>query len=300
MDDLALLSELETHAEQLLNRHISSAKEWFPHDLVPWSRAADFPDVGTPPGEVEMDPAIRSALLVNLLTEDNLPYYFRDIERMFGRDGVFGEWTRRWTAEEGRHAIALRDYITVCRLIDPVELERARMSQVSGGVVPEPPTAARGMVYVALQELATRISHRNTGKLMDDKVGYDLMAKVASDENRHYLFYRDLTEAAIEIDPSAVMIAIEAEVREFAMPGVGIPDFAGHASAISRAGIYSMAIHYREILEPVVLKRWGVESMTGLSPEAEAAQVALLDRLTRLEKIAERDVARRERHLAKV
>lgn len=299
MDDLALLSELETTAESLLNRHIRSAKEWFPHDLVPWSRAADFPEVGTPPGEVEIDPAIRSALLVNLLTEDNLPYYFRDIERMFGRDGAFGEWTRRWTAEEGRHAIAIRDYITVCRLIDPEELERSRMAQVSGGVVPEPPTAARGMVYVALQELATRISHRNTGKLMD-KVGYDLMAKVASDENRHYLFYRDLTEAAIELDPSAVMVAIEAEVREFEMPGVGIPAFASHAAAISRAGIYSLAVHYREILEPVVLKRWNVGSMTGLSPEGEAAQIALMDRLGRLEKIAEREESRRERSLAAV
>ena len=29
---------------------------------------------------------VRSALFVNLLTEDNLPYYFRDIERLFGRD----------------------------------------------------------------------------------------------------------------------------------------------------------------------------------------------------------------------
>jgi hypothetical protein len=79
---------------------------------------------------------VRSSLFVNLLTEDNLPYYFRTIESMFGRDSAWGTWVRRWTAEEGRHSIVLRDYLTVTRMIDPVALERARMHQVSGGEVP--------------------------------------------------------------------------------------------------------------------------------------------------------------------
>ena len=74
-------------------------------------------------------PEVRSALFVNLLTEDNLPYYFRDIERMFGADGPWGEWVRRWTAEEGRHATVIRDYLTVTRMIDPVALERGRMAR---------------------------------------------------------------------------------------------------------------------------------------------------------------------------
>ena len=81
-------------------------------------------------------PPVRSALFINLLTEDNLPYYFRTLSD-FGRDGVWGEWTRRWTAEEGRHAIVIRDYLTVTRAIDPIALERGRMQQVSTGVTPE-------------------------------------------------------------------------------------------------------------------------------------------------------------------
>src|SRR6185436_8683800 len=103
----------------------------------PYSRAREFngggswsqadADMG---GGAALDDNVRSALFVNLLTEDNLPYYFRDIETMFGRDGAFGEWNRRWTAEEGRHAIVMRDYLTVTRAIDPWELERARMAQV--------------------------------------------------------------------------------------------------------------------------------------------------------------------------
>src|SRR5215213_2057830 len=119
-----------------------------------------------------MPEAVRSSLFVNLLTEDNLPYYFRTIEAMFGRDSAWGEWSRRWTAEEGRHSIVIRDYLTVTRAVDPVALERGRMQQMSYGFHQPIDGPAEGFVYVALQKLATRISHRNTGKLLDDPAGY--------------------------------------------------------------------------------------------------------------------------------
>ena len=37
----ALLHELAPEAERLLERHFNTAKEWFPHDMVPWERAAE-------------------------------------------------------------------------------------------------------------------------------------------------------------------------------------------------------------------------------------------------------------------
>ena len=136
MSPFAALAELEPVAGRLLERHLATTKEWFPHELVPYSRGRDFE-----PGEqwreddsfMPLDDAVRSALFVNLLTEDNLPYYFRDIDGLFGRDGSWGDWARRWTAEEGRHSIVIRDYLTVSRAIDPVALERGRMVQVSNG-----------------------------------------------------------------------------------------------------------------------------------------------------------------------
>jgi acyl-[acyl-carrier-protein] desaturase len=300
MDCRSLLSELEPTAEQLLARHLSTAKEWFPHELVPYSRATEFTcgeswspadaDMGSGPA---LDDNVRSALFVNLLTEDNLPYYFRDIEMMFGRDGAFGEWNRRWTAEEGRHAIVMRDYLTVTRAIDPWELERARMAQVSGGEAPTPPTPLHGMIYVTLQELATRIAHRNTGKLIGDPAGYDVMMRVAADENLHHLFYRDLTQAAIELDPSNAVQAIERQVVGFEMPGTGIPGFAAHAAAIAKAGIYDLVVHHDQILVPVVLRQWGLESITGLNDDAEASRDRLLARLAQSERVARRIAARR-------
>jgi len=241
-----------------------------------------------------MPDGVRSALFVNLLTEDNLPYYFRTIEALFGADSVWGAWVRRWTAEEGRHSIVIRDYLTVTRSVDPVALERARMHQVSTGITPDPPTPVDGLAYVALQELATRIAHRNTGKMLEDRVGYEVMARVASDENLHFLFYRDLVAAALEADPSVGVIALERQVREFEMPGVGIVDFADHANAIAKAGIYDLVSHHEQILVPVVLRHWGVEELTGLTDEAERAREALVKFIDRVGRVGRRLAARRD------
>jgi acyl-[acyl-carrier-protein] desaturase len=176
-----------------------------------------------------------------------------------------------------------------------VALERGRMSQVSGGLVPQPASVADGIVYVTLQELATRISHRNTGKLIPDKAGYEVMARVAADENLHYLFYRDVTTAAIELDPSALVLAIERQVREFEMPGTGIPDFGTHAMAIAKAGIYDFAAHHDHILVPVILRHWKLEELTGLSDEAELARERVLKYISRVGIAARRLAERRAR-----
>jgi acyl-[acyl-carrier-protein] desaturase len=233
---------------------------------------------------------VRSALLVNILTEDNLPYYFNSIDRMFGADGPWGEWARRWTAEEARHSIVLRDYVTVTRSLDPIELERGRMRQMSTGFDDkEMVTSTDGFVYVALQELATRISHRNTGAVLTDPAGKRIMDRVAADENLHYLFYKDVVQAALELDPSQTMCAIERQVRTFEMPGTtGIVDFPRHAKAIARARIYDLDIFHDKVLVPVVLKQWAIQSLEGLTAEAERARDRLMKRLQQLRRMADR------------
>ena len=293
-----LVEELVPTVERLFERHLGATKAWLPHELVPWERAVDSkPRDAFDPDRSPLSFGVRSALVVNLLTEDNLPYYYETINRVFAPE-VWREWARRWTAEEMRHSIVIRDYMTVSHLVDLAQLEAARMHQVSGGVVPEPDSPVDALVYVALQELATRVSHRNTGTLLDDEAGYKVMARVAADENLHYLFYRDLVTAALEIDPSATMMAIERQVRTFEMPGTGIPDFNALAVAIADTGIYDLAVHHDSVLAPCVLRHWNIEAVAGLDAEADAARATTLAYITRVERVGKRIAERRDKKAA--
>lgn len=300
MNDSALLSELTPTVDTLLERHLTTSKEWFPHELVPWARGRDFvPGEDWDPEEYQLPEAVRSALFVNLLTEDNLPYYFDTIDNLFQGE-AWRVWARRWTAEEQRHSIVIRDFLTVTRAVDPVALERARMHQVSLAVVPQPQTVPDGLIYVALQELATRVAHRNTGKAMTDRdgsgsvddLGYQVMARVAADENLHHLFYRDLTTAALALDPSSVVLAMERQVRTFEMPGQGIVDFARHAMAVAKAGIYNYLLHHDQVLVPAVMRQWHLADLEGLSSRAEEARARLVRRIERIGAAGRRMVER--------
>ncbi|MDX6366122.1 MAG: acyl-[acyl-carrier-protein] desaturase, partial [Nocardioidaceae bacterium] len=101
-----LLLELNPVVERELNRHIPVAKEWFPHEYIPWSDGRTYDGVlgGEPWTETDstLTDVARSALIINLLTEDNLPSYHHEIAVLFGRDQAWGDWVHRWTAEEGR------------------------------------------------------------------------------------------------------------------------------------------------------------------------------------------------------
>jgi acyl-[acyl-carrier-protein] desaturase len=158
----------------------------------------------------------------------------------------------------------------------------------------EPPkTILEAMAYVSFQELATRISHRNTGVFTEDPVAERLLARVAADENLHMIFYRDLVAAAVELDPSAAVRAIAKEVIGFAMPGVGIADFDRKARRIAKAGIYDLRIHHDEVVWPL-LRKWGVFELEGLDPAAETAREELRGFLEALDGLATRYDERRQ------
>lgn len=300
--DYRLLNELEPVAEEYLERHLDQTDVWSPHEFVPYGRGKDFePGKLWTPDDSAIEPlseAVKSALIVNLLTEDNLPYYFRTIERTFGPDQAWGDWVRRWTAEEGRHSMAIYGYLMTSRLIDPVQLERDRMAQVSLGQIPEPESAADGFVYVALQELATRVAHRNTGKHLNDPVGEKLMKRVAEDENYHYMFYRDLVKAALEIDPNMMMEAIARQVKGFEMPGTGIRDFSIHEQRIALQGIFGITETVNNVFIPVVEKQWNIGNVANLSEAGEKARDKAMRRVAAMGRLAAKEQELREEYLA--
>ena len=287
-DEAALLIELEPEAARLYDRHDKVAQEWFPHDFIPYRLGRDFDKEPWTPDQPRLTGVAQTSFEIGLLTEDNLPSYHRLIHGMFGKgDGAWINWVGRWTAEEGRHAIVLRDYLVVTRNIDPIALERGRMTQLQQGYDHDSPDTLHGLAYVTFQELATRIAHRNTGRYSDDPVADKIMVRIAADENLHMVFYRDILAAALKLQPSAAVCAIVDEVLAFQMPGAGIPGFIRKAATIAKAGIYDIRVHRDEVLLPVI-RHWGLFALEGLDAAAEEARRKLADHLDKLDQAARR------------
>ena len=166
LDQTGLLIELEPVVAANLDRHLSLAKEWFPHEYVPWSEGRTYDGLlgGEPWREDDSDlpDVARTALIVNLLTEDNLPSYHHEIATLFGRDGAWGTWVHRWTAEEGRHGIAIRDYLTVTSAVDR---SRGARPEITCRGVRETPTTSAALHRVRrVPGTGPRISHRTPAR----------------------------------------------------------------------------------------------------------------------------------------
>jgi len=291
----ALFKQLEAAVEENLDRHLAAAEDWMPHEYVPWSEGRNFAALSGEPWSVEqsgLSAAARTAMEVNLLTEDNLPSYHRELGHTFGRHGAWGAWVNRWTAEEGRHASCIRDYLLVTRGVDPERLERARMATLQAGWDAGNKPLLHACAYVSFQELATRVSHRNTGRYCEDPIAETLLARIAMDENLHMIFYRNLVQAALEMAPGPTLRAIADEVAGFVMPGRVVPGFARKAVQIAQAGIYDLRIHHDDVIMPL-LRHWRVFEAAGLDAEGEQARQDLAAALEVLEARATRFVERR-------
>ncbi|MGV0773757.1 acyl-ACP desaturase [Mycobacterium syngnathidarum] len=314
--DLQLLHELEPVVETSINRHMRMRKDWNPHDFIPWSDGKNYYALGGQdwdPEQSKLSEVAKTAMVQNLLTEDNLPSYHREIAMNMGMDGAWGQWVNRWTAEENRHGIALRDYLVVTRAIDPVELEELRVEQVTRGFSPGQnqqgdlfaESLFDSVMYVSFQELATRVSHRNTGKACDDPIADQLLQRVSADENLHMIFYRDVSAAGLDIAPNQAMGSLHRVLDNFKMPGYTVPDFRRKAVVIAVGGVYDPRIHLDDVVMPI-LRKWRIferEDFTGegarlrddlgriveeLEDACDKFEVAKERRLERERKVAEK------------
>jgi acyl-[acyl-carrier-protein] desaturase len=287
-----MLCALEPVVAQNLNRHLSTAKDWNPHDYVPWSDGRDYRALGGEdwrPEESKLSEVARVAMITNLLTEDNLPSYHREIAMNFGHDDAWGAWVDRWTAEENRHGIALRDYLVVTRGCDPLALEQARVAQMTAGFSPgqrgqwdvSADSVQESLTYVTFQELATRVSHRNTGRACNDPVADQLLLRISQDENLHMLVYRNLMEAALELEPDQGIAAINKVLENFTMPGYSMPGFRRNAVVIAVGGIYDPRQHLDDVVLPV-LRKWRIferNDVTGAGEQHRDNLAATLQRM---------------------
>ncbi|MBN3510616.1 acyl-ACP desaturase [Mycolicibacterium septicum] len=315
LTDTVLQAELEQIAEQNLNRHLATTKDWYPHDYIPWESGSNFAAAGGrdwDPEQSQLSDVARAAMITNLLTEDNLPSYHREAAGSFSQDGPWGAWVNRWTAEENRHGIAIRDYLVVTRGVDLVALEQARMEHVTNGFTSTDEERAMhnseflmSVAYVTFQELATRVSHRNTGRVCDDPIADRLLQRIAADENLHMIFYRNMCEAALDLSPDQALDAVGAVVENFRMPGQGMPDFRRNGVLMAKHGIYDLRQHFEEVVMPN-LRKWQIFERNDFSAVGEARRdqlAAFLEDLqTKVVKFEEqrdrllaREAAKRER-----
>lgn len=284
-----LLTEIAPDVERLFNRHLEAPRLWYPHEQIDWGQGQNFGEHPWSATDYPLSDGVRSSIYVNLLTEDNLPYYTSTLLAHAPDNHPIRDWNHQWTSEENRHSMVMRDWVHISRCIDPTLLEDGRRIQMGTGVVPEPDSFADLIAYVSFQERATQIAHRNTGAHLpkDDKMGRNVLALVAGDETKHFLFYRDLTAAALAIDPSTLMVAVAKQVTNFAMPGVGIPSFSRHAVRIAKEGIYGLQQFVKDVLTPV-LEHWDVNHLSGLNEAGEKARNEINELLAKLSASVER------------
>ena len=205
-ESLELIQTVEPDIRSLMDTHRKRREHWYAHEVVPWEQGRSFRDEPWDESQATISRPVRTALVLNLLTEDNLPYYHARIAGIFPDDSAMAEWSKLWTAEEGQHAIAIRDFLLTSRNCDPRSLEDDRLATVTRGWRIGFTDPVDIFNYTSAQELATRVSHRNAGVHADDPIAYEVMNRVAVDENHHFMFYRGVTTAMLREAPSLVTI----------------------------------------------------------------------------------------------
>ncbi|MFI7003424.1 acyl-ACP desaturase [Nocardia sp. NPDC050175] len=209
-----ILTELEPIAEDCVHRHLSMTKDWHPHDYIPWEQGRNFAMLGGidwDPDQSRLSEVAKAAMITNLLTEDNLPSYHREISGNFSRDGAWGTWIGRWIAD--------------------------KMSQ-----------------------------------------------RIAADENLHMIFYRTVCGAALDLVPDQAIEAVDAIVRNFQMPGAGLPNFRRHGVLMAKHGVYDLRQHLEEVLAPV-LRQWNIFGRNDFTARGEQVREWLATYLDDLERV---------------
>ncbi len=287
--DEMFLSELSGEIERLADRHNDSPRIFVPSEIDDEIEQA-IRDGAYHPEDEDIEPAVLDALIVNLLTEDGLPYYTSTLEHKSPKGHPFRDWVHQWTAEEGRHSPSIYAFIRRSRQIDMRLLEAARMQTLANPDTPQPESFIEGTVYPAIQEPATEISHRNTVSRLPSthrKMGRKAISPVVGDEVKHGIFYGELSEKALEFQPSLTVIAIAKQIKGFAMPGKGIPGFRDRAEAIEQADIFGLK-QLKQIYDELLATRWPIDKLPNLTPEAEQARDLIFKKLGTMAKILTR------------
>ena len=231
---------------------------------------------------VDVGPVLAAAFLVNLLTEDNLPYYTHKNLGVAGENETLNAWVREWTAEEDSHGVLMRDYALLSGLIADhgviahATYHAGRSQQLRSGTEIDPSSTFHALAYLTLQELLTKEAHNRLGWLLDS-VGRSVLRPISGDEQNHFEFYLALNHAALEVEPDATLRAMHDVYASFDMPGkVGIPDFGNLAAIVGLSGIFDLTTIARSMKDIAdKLRLADAQPLTDAGRRAQAAMVEL-------------------------
>lgn len=285
-----VLKDLEAKVQELMAQHEAKRPLWFPSDLLGPTPGED-PDAhyaalrtrarGIP------DPA-RAALALNMLTEEGLPHFHRLLATHLGDDSHWQAWNHLWTAEEDRHGVILHDYLHEARIVNQRHLEAMQFEYLRAGFTPDwDKDPYRVFAYTTLQERATQQSHGETGKLIGqyEPLLGEVLANVASEEARHFTFYRTIFAEILARDPNEALVSAAHILPSIEMPGHTMPGFRDLADVIRRAGIYGPRDYLRIVQEQ--LRYWRIDALEGLNAAGRKAQEKILGIPERLARIAD-------------
>src|SRR5689334_10391043 len=290
-----VLHDLEPEVAELIKVHDAKRRLWWPTDLLGVqgsedperyvkelrARAAGIPD------------AVRISLVMGLITEEGLPHFRRRHAVHLGDASYWRQWNTLWTPEEDRHGAVLHDCLWAARILDTRVLEELQFNYLKNGFYPDwEYDPYRLLVYTSLQERATQVAHANNGRSggqYDPLLG-SILERVATEEARHFHFYRTAFAGILKRDPDHALDAIRRVVGTFEMPGAAMPGFREMTDVIRRASLYGPRDFLKIVEEQI--EHWRIAALTDLSAAGREAQAAVMSFPERFRKICDRMDAR--------
>jgi len=284
-----VIKEIEPTVEKLYNQHQAKQNLWFPNDFLPSDEKMDDDRKSVLEKLRErarsLSDAVKVALTLNTLTEEGLPHFHRLIATYLGPSSIWQKWNFLWTAEEDRHGNILRDYMRDTRILNFGLVEIMQYGYINSGFTPDwEMDVYQILVYTSLQERATQVSHRNTGKVVSEPLLKGILQNIAADEAKHFNFYRYAFKAIIEVDPNEALKSALKLLPSIDMPGISMPNFREMADVVRRVGIYG-PWEYKAIVDEII-KFWNIGSLMHLNKIGSQAQEKIMGLSSRLEKVA--------------
>ena len=282
-------------------------KIWQPTDFLPDSSSDTFFEEVKELREIAKDLPYDFwvALVGDTITEEALPTYESWLMDVEGVDNVerngWSRWVRQWTGEENRHGDLLNKYLYLSGRVNMREIEMTTQHLISDGFdIGTGRDPYKNFVYTSFQELATYVSHNRVAQLAksfgDNKLS-KMCKMIAGDEMRHHHAYSEFVTQIFKIDPSEMMLAFQAMMKnKIVMPAGFLREsgdkissaFEQFSDAAQRIGVYTAA-DYVDILAKLNVK-WEIDKITNLTDEAEKARDYLMKLPARMTRVAERMV----------